>query len=107
MTLEDENNSTKIEKEIAISENKGFVMELLSELKLQNKRLVIVLFVVLALWAGTIGGFIWYLNQYDYTSTIEQNGVYTLIDSQGNVISSDISPEQMEQILEVINNGKD
>lgn len=51
--------------------------------------------------------FVWYLNQYDFTSSIEQSGVYTLIDSEGNVISSDISPEQIEQIMEIINNGKD
>lgn len=47
--------------------------------------------------------FLNYLEQYDFSGTIEQTGVYTFSDSEGNVISSDISPEEMERILEVIN----
>ncbi len=63
-------------------------------------------FVVVFLWVSTIAGFIWYLNQYDFTSTVEQTGVYTLSDSQGNVISSDITPEQISEILEILD-GED
>lgn len=50
--------------------------------------------------------FVHYLDQYDFTGNIEQSGVYTLIDSSGNVISSDITPEDIEKIMEIINNGE-
>lgn len=46
--------------------------------------------------------FLSYLEQYDFSGTIEQTGVYTFSDSDGNIISSDISAEDMRKILEVI-----
>ena len=48
--------------------------------------------------------FLWL--QYDYTSSIETSGVYNLVDSQGNVITSDISPDDVIRILETLDNGK-
>lgn len=88
----------------------SLAMELLSELKTQTKRwftaFIVTVCIALGVIGGIVGGFIWYLNQYDYVSSIEQNGIYTLIDSEGNVISADITPEQMKEILEIINNGK-
>lgn len=87
-------------------EDKGIAMELLADLKEQTKRWFRAFLIMVAVEVLTIGGFIWYLNQYDFESSIEQNGVYTLIDSQGNVISSDITPEQVERIMEIISNGK-
>jgi len=33
-----------------------------------TKRLIIAMFVVIALWFSTIGMFVWYLNQYDFES---------------------------------------
>lgn len=86
---------------------KGLAMEMLGELKEQSKRWFRAFLVMVAVEVLTIAGFIWYLYQYDFTSTIEQSGVYTLIDSSGNVISSDITPEQVIEIMEIINNGKD
>lgn len=90
-------------------EEKGIAMELLGELKTQNKRLSAFLITVISLWFFTIIGFIWYLNQYDFTSTVEQTGFYTFSDSNGNVISADIDDNQMKEILEIINgkNQKD
>lgn len=87
-------------------EDKGLAMEMLGELKEQSKRWFRTCMVMVLVEVLTIAGFIWYLYQYDFTSTIEQAGVYTLIDSSGNVISSDITPEQIERILEIINDGK-
>lgn len=56
-----------------------------------------------------VGGFLWYLNQYDFssTSTVTQTaeGVYALVDSEGNTIAWDITPEELQQMLEVIENG--
>jgi len=50
-------------------------------------------------------GFIWLWNQYDYESTTELSGVYNLVDSQGNVVSSDLAPDDVIRILEELNNG--
>lgn len=96
------------------------VSELLSELKedgarkatqithlykLISKVVAIAIVAVLAV----VGGFLWYLNQYDFssTSTITQTaeGVYALVDSEGNTIAWDITPEELQQMLEVIENG--
>lgn len=93
-------------KEELKREEKSLAMELLEELKRQNKRLITALFIVISLWTATIGAFLLYLNQYDFSNSVEQTGVYTFSDSQGNVISSDITAEQMKEILEVINNGE-
>ena len=39
------------------------------------KRLIITLMVIIFLWFATIGGFVWYLNQYDFESYVyEQDG---------------------------------
>lgn len=52
-----------------------------------------------------VSAFVWLWNQYDYASTTELSGVYNLVDSEGNVISSDISPEDVIRILEELDNG--
>ncbi len=93
-------------KEIPEQEEKGIAMELLRELKNQNQRLMRVVAGLIILVGLVVGGFLIYLYQYDFAGSIEQNGVYTLVDSSGNVITSDITTEQLKEILEVINNGK-
>lgn len=95
------------EEKVTEKEERGLAMEMLGELKEQSKRWFHAFLVMVLVEVLTIAGFIWYLYQYDFTSTIEQSGVYTLIDSSGNVISSDITPDQIESILEIINDGKD
>lgn len=91
--------------------------ELLSELKEENsrkdlliKRLckTIALIVSISLLAvmSTIGGFLWYLNQYDFTSEQTVSGVYALVDSEGNVVASDFTSEEMAQIMEVLGDGE-
>ena len=54
-----------------------------------------------------VGLFVWLWNQYDYSSSTELSGVYNLVDSEGNVISADLSPDDVCYILEELNNGKD
>ena len=83
--------------------------ELLSEIKSSSRRwfkvaigeLIVILFIV--------AGFLLYLNQYDFSSTqtIENTaeGVYALIDSEGNTIAWDITPDEAKQMMEVIQNG--
>lgn len=60
-------------------------------------------------WAVSIivivSAFVWLWNQYDYASSTEYKGVYNLVDSEGNVISSDISPEDVVRILEELDHG--
>ena len=85
----------------------SLAMDLLQDYKLNFKRVFALLIIVLILWAATIVGFVWYLNQYDFVSSIESTAVYSIIDSSGNVISSDIPQDQLERILELISNGKD
>lgn len=59
--------------------------------------------VVLAI---TVISFVWLWNQYDYTSSNELSGVYNLVDSEGNVISSDIEPDDVIRILEELSSGE-
>lgn len=60
-------------------------------------------------WAASIviavGLFVWLWNQYDYesTTTTEYSGVYNITDSEGNVITSDLTPEDVIHIMETLN----
>ena len=85
--------------------------ELLQEAKLSAQRAHKALITVAWLWFATVivivAGFLIYLYQYDFTATVEQTGVYTLMDSQGNVISSDLTPEDIIKIEEILESGKD
>ena len=54
-----------------------------------------------------VGAFVWLWCQYDYESTTELSGGYNLVDSEGNVVSSDLEPDDVLRILEELNNGKD
>ena len=92
-------------------ENAGqdfIVTELLTELKTENIRksklihtLIKVICISILTIVAIIAGFLWYLNQYDFTSTetITASGVYALVDSEGNVIAQDLSPEEIDLIL--------
>lgn len=104
-----------------MNEEQDFIVsELLSELKAGNERkdkqihslyriIAGVVATALVTVLAVVGGFLLYLNQYDFssTSTVNQNaeGVYALIDSEGNTIALDITPEELQSILEVVNNG--
>ena len=104
------------------SGNDLIVSELLSELKAENKRkesqiyglhrtlAIIVISAMLALLL-VVAGFLWYLNQYDFsateTITNSAEGVYAIIDSNGNVIGSDFTAEEIQDFLEGLNaNGE-
>ena len=100
------------------------VSELLSELKAENERkekqlktahstLAIVIVAALLSILLVVAGFLWYLNQYDFSATSIETitnsaeGVYAIVDSDGNVIGSDFTAEEIQQFLEgVINDGK-
>ena len=99
------------------------VSELLSELKAENERKerqlrrlskTLAVTVVAALGAVllVVAGFLWYLNQYDFSSTTTESvtnsaeGVYAIIDSDGNVIGSDFTAEEIQSFLKgVVDDG--
>lgn len=56
--------------------------------------------------AVTSGINAWLWNQYDYESSTELSGVYCLVDSEGNVISADLAPDDVIRILQELENGK-
>lgn len=91
------------------------VTALLTELKSENTRKEKIIRSLLKVICGCIvsiiviiGGFLWYLNQYDFcsdsNSTINAEGFYTLVDSEGNVIVRDLSPEEIQEILDGTHN---
>ena len=86
------------------------VTELLSELKAESARkskivLITIIAAVLSLLM-VVAGFLLYLNQYDFSSTTTATGVYTVVDSEGNVIASDVTSEELTSMLEVITDGE-
>lgn len=95
--------------------------ELLKELKEGNARkdeqiqslhrmVVAIILSAMLLVLATIGGFLWYLNQYDFVSTdsitYDASGVYAIVDSDGNVISQDFTSDEITTMLEALNNGQ-
>lgn len=67
------------------NDNDSFAMELLKGYSAQAKRWFIACMVILSMWLITIGGFIYYLNQYDFESyEITADG-----DSNANYIGED------------------
>lgn len=87
--------------------NDYIATEMLAEIKQNGKRWFRVAMAILAAWVLTIGGFLWYLDQYDfsgssttsYSTVKDANGLYAIIDSEGNVIASDIPDDQLEEYL--------
>lgn len=104
-----ENRDNVMEKENS-KETLDIANELLQEMKLAAQRSHKAMITVAWLWfvsvIAIVGGFLIYLYQYDFTATVEQTGVYTLMDSQGNVISSDLTPEDIIKIEEILESGK-
>lgn len=81
--------------------------EMLSEIKRSSKRWFGIAMALLVAWLVTIGAFLWYLNQYDfsgatttsYETVKDANGLYAVIDSDGNVIASDIPDKELGEYL--------
>lgn len=63
------------------------VMSLIETLKAQIKRQFIILLVVIVCWISTIGIFIWYINQFDFTT---ENTSIMETDNDGNITTGDI-----------------
>lgn len=52
-----------------------------------------------------VGMFVFLWLQYDYVTTTETTGVYVVSDSEGNVIASDLAPEDVIHIMETLSDG--
>lgn len=79
-------------------ENKSDAWLMIKELGKQNKRIFTALVIVLCLWFATIGGFVWYLSQYDFSAEIydvtqdtSDGGDANYIGNDGDIING--SPE--------------
>ena len=49
-------------------EQHSLAWEMIKELSKTMKRQTVIIFVILGLWFASIVGFVWYINQYDYSS---------------------------------------
>nr|DAF76541.1 MAG TPA: hypothetical protein [Caudoviricetes sp.] len=105
------------EESVIPNEPDFIVSELLSELKDENERksallvqkektLKFLTTIFLTVIIAIVGVFIWYLNQYDFTTEQTVSGVYALVDSDGNVVAQDITPEEYEKIIKEIEDGQ-
>ena len=68
MLEEIEKKAEEIDKKI---EKQSFAMELLTEQRKQNKRLYVIILVILTMWFVSIGLFIYYINTTGYIDTTE------------------------------------
>lgn len=76
----------KVQKKVSVIEEQSFAMELLQDAKKTNKRLYIILIVVLCMWSATIGYLVYVLND---TGTIETTRVEQSDAGSNNYIGND------------------
>ena len=96
------------------------VSELLSELKAENERkerqirrlnttLAVTITAAMLGVLLVVAGFLWYLNQYDFSATTTETitntaeGVCAIIDSDGNVVGTDLTADEIQGLLEGVN----
>lgn len=68
---------------------------------------VIVGFIILVILI--VAGFLFYISQMGDSSyeNVDATGVYNLVDSEGNVIATDLTQEDIEKIVELLSYGED
>ena len=68
---------------------------------------VIIGFIILVIII--VAGFLFYIGQMKNSSykNVDATGVYNLVDSEGNVIATDLTKEDIEKIVELLSDGKD
>ena len=62
---------------------------------------VIICFVVLII--VIVGSFVLYVSKHIDVSSIDTTGIYNLVDSEGNVIATDLDSEDIKVIMEILN----
>ena len=60
-----------MKNEVQENEGKSLAMEILQDYKKANKRLFIVIIVILTMWFATIGAFLYYINTTGFEETTE------------------------------------
>lgn len=76
----------EMKKEVEELKQETFAMELLKDQRKQNKRLFIILLVVLTMWFLTIGAFVYYINTTGYEEIITETAE---TDDSGNACVGD------------------
>lgn len=71
-------------------EQTSFAYELLSDMKKQNKRLFVIILVILGMWFATIGYLVYVLNDIEYTEESIQIEDVETIDNSHIKIGNDI-----------------
>lgn len=68
---------------------------------------VIIGFIILVILI--VAGFLFYIGQIKNSSykNVDATGVYNLVDSEGNVIATDLTQDDVEKIVELLNDGED
>lgn len=68
-----------------------------------------IIFGFIVLIITIVGGFLFYINRVNngVHSNIDATGVYNLVDSEGNVIATDLTQEDIERIVKLLNSGED
>ena len=61
----------EIKNEVKEIKEKSLAMEILQDYKKANKRLFVVIIVILAMWFATIGAFLYYINTTGFEETVE------------------------------------
>lgn len=68
---------------------------------------VIIGFIILVILI--VAGFLFYIGQMRNSGyeNVDATGVYNLVDSEGNVIATDLTQDDVEKIVELLNDGED
>lgn len=68
---------------------------------------VIIGFIILVILI--VAGFLFYIGQMKNSSyeNVDATGVYNLVDSEGNIIATDLTKEDIEKIVELLSDGED
>lgn len=74
--------------------------DLLKEKHKSNRVPWIMAVITLFLFFVTNCIWIWLWNQYDTVSSYEANGIYAIIDSDGNILAQDVTQEQLDAFTE-------
>jgi len=61
----------EMKNEVKSIKTQSFAMELLKDARKTNKRIFIILIIVLCMWFATIGAFVYYINTVDYEEVVE------------------------------------
>lgn len=66
----------KVENKMKEIENESLAMEFVKDYKKANKRMFIIIIVILSMWFATIGAFIYYINTTGYYGEYGRGGSY-------------------------------